>query len=302
MPSPSFLRRRLVATITLAASTFDGSANTLTLPAPGTEQAPVGFRISASVQKAGGVSMGTARIRIWGLTPAQMNACAQLAFHPLSVPNNTIALADGAGSLVFSGTILQAWPDYSQSPDVCLDVQAMTGYFAKLNPVPPSSYQGAADSAGAMSTLATAMGFAAEDNYALSGQAAPKVSNPYLPGSAMQQAQALAQMAGMDLYVDDGTLAFTPKGQARQTLAVPMVSKDTGLAGYPAVDKMGINFECLYNPAVRFGRLVQLVTLVPQATGTWRCVSIAHELESEVPDGQWFSNVWVTDNAVAIIP
>lgn len=304
MPSPSFVRRRLVATVTLAASTFDGSNNTLTLPAPGTEQLPVGFRISANIEKAGGVSMSTARIRIWGLTPAQMNACAQLAFHPLQVPNNQISLATGDGTMVYSGTILQAWPDYSRSPDVCLDLRAMTGYFDKLAPAVPSSYQGSADTSLAVQQLqqTTAQFPNFEDNFPLYGLTAPKVQNLYTPGTTVQQAQAVAQAANMDIYFDDHTIAICPKGCARRTAAVPVVSATTGLRGYPAVDRMGINFECLYNPAILFGGLVQLQSLVPQATGQWRCVSIAHDLESEVPDGAWFSNVWVTDNAVAIIP
>lgn len=71
----------------------------------------------------------------------------------------------------------------------------------------------------------------------------------------------------------------------------PIISKDTGLVGYPTFDGVGVNFQTLFNPAVMFGGAVNLETDNQRAAGEWLVTSVAHQLECEKPGGAWFSNV-----------
>jgi hypothetical protein len=61
--------------------------------------------------------------------------------------------------------------------------------------------------------------------------------------------------------------------------------------GYPTFDGVGVNFQIVFNPAVRFGGSIQIVTDIPQAAGQWIVTSVNHQLESEKPGGAWFSTV-----------
>ena len=285
----SFSAKSLKATITLGKGTFAGGGNQVIL---------TGLRIVADIDKAGGISMGTARFKIYGMRQVDMNQLTMLAFHPLTNPNNTIrieATDDGITSVAYDGTIISAWAEYQAAPDVYLTMTAMTGYYASINPVTPTSFKGATDVATIMSGLAAQMGFAFEGN-----GVSVSLSNPYLQGTALEQARSVARAANLDLYLDDKTLAITQKGVARGTQAIPLISKDTGLVGYPSFDRMGISFTCLYNPAILFGGLIKIQSAVTIANGQWRVVSVGHTLESEKPSGAWFSHIWCTDNVLTV--
>lgn len=286
----SFTLKGLTAIITLGAGTFAGGATQVTL---------TGLRIIANIDKAGGVSMGTARFKIYGMLQADMNQLTMIAFHPLQNPNNKIqiiAIDDGNESTVYSGTIISAWAEYGAAPEVYLTVSALTGYFSLINPVAPTSYKTGLPVSKIMGDLAKLAGFTLENN----GVTAV-LPTSYFPGTALEQIKECAKAANIDYYLDDDTLAICPKGLARNTPTIPLMSKDTGMVGYPSFDRMGISFSALYNPALRFGGLVTIKSDVLRANGTWRIVSVAHDLESLVPDGKWFTHIWCTDNALTVI-
>ena len=168
-------------------------------------------------------------------------------------------------------------------------------YFNQLQPVPPTSIKGSVDVATLMGKLAAGMGYTFENN-----GVSVQVSNPYLANTYLEQAKALAKMAGVDLYVDDTVLAITPANTPRMQTIIPQVSALSGLKGYPTFDGVGVHFETLFNPAITFGGSVELVTAIPQANGQWIGTSTAHQLESEKPGGAWFSMVRGNKSGLAI--
>ena len=186
---------------------------------------------------------------------------------------------------MFSGNIVNAWGNYQGMPNVFLHIQAQSAYFHQLNPISPRSYKGPIDVASIMSQIASTMGFTFENN-----GVSVQLGDTYLPGTGMDQAKALAKAAGIDMYLDDTVLAITLPNQPRHTV-IPEISAKSGLNGYPTFDGVGVNFQTIFNPSLTFGGRVKLVTDLPQAAGTWIITSISHQLESELPNGQWFSQV-----------
>lgn len=283
----SFTKKRIRTTITLSNV---ASANTITLN---------GLRTIVDVQHAGGMMMSTATMRIYGMQQSDMNQLTTLAWRVLSVVRNTVRVEVGDDvnglSEAFSGQILNAWADYQTAPDVFLHIEAQAAYFDQINPVPVSSYPDSADVATIMATLAKTMGLAFENN----GVNA-KLSNPYLPNTALEQARAVAKAANIDLYIEGATMAITPKGVARNG-GIPQINPDSGLIGYPTFDRIGIAFSCLYNPAIRFGGQVTVNSAVQPACGTWRVYAVSHQLESERPSGAWFSQIRCTENGLVPI-
>lgn len=283
-------KKELMFVITLGTGTFGSSTNNqITLQ---------GFRASALIEKAGGNQMSTLRAQIYGVTQSDMNSVTTLQWKPKAIIPNTVQVyaIDGAQqTLVFSGNVVNAWGDYTAMPDVFLQIQAQSAYFGQLNAVPPRSYNGQIDVASVMAQIASSLGYTFENN-----GVSVQLSNQYLANTGMEQAKTLAKAAGIDLYLDDTVLAITPPNTPRSTSFIPQISAQSGLRGYPTFDGVGVNFLTLFNPSVKFGGSVQLVTSIPQAAGQWIVTSISHKLESEKPGGSWFSNVRGNANGLAV--
>jgi hypothetical protein len=247
-----------------------------------------GFRATVDIDKAGGMMMGTLRAQIYGVKQSDMNSITTLQWKPRSLIPNTVEVyaIDGAQeTLVFTGNIVNAWGNYQGMPEVFLQIQAQSAYFAQLTPVAPRSYKGQIDVASIMAQIARTMGFTFENN-----GVNVQLSDMYLANTGLEQAKTLARAAGIDLYVDDGILAITPPNTPRKGL-IPEISKETGLLGYPTFDGVGVNFQILFNPSVVFGGSIKLVTDIVQAAGQWVVTSVAHRLEAEKPGGAWFSTI-----------
>lgn len=281
-------KKQLRFIITLGDSKFAGDNDTVTLQ---------GFRASVHVDKAGGIQMSTLRARIYGISAADMTRLASFNWKiGLWQPNKIQVFAiDGTvETQVFAGNIVNAWADYQNMPDVFLHVQARLGERAALAAVPPRSFKGGVDVASVMSQIARDAGFTFENN-----GVDVKLSDIYLSNTALEQIKDLAKWAGIDYYLDDGVLAICPKNVPRGGL-VPSISRDTGLVGYPTFDGFGLNFQTLFNPAVTFGGKVAVVSDVPQANGQWFVSSVAHMLDSEKPDGAWYSQIRALPNEFSV--
>jgi hypothetical protein len=277
-------KKQLKFVITLQTGTFGSSnSNTITLE---------GFRSEANINKAGGMMMGELRAQIWGVSQSDMNSCTTLQWQPKSLNQNTVQVyaIDGAQStLVFQGNIVNAWGVYDNMPDVYLMIQAQSAYFNQLQPVAPTSLQGSVDVATLMGQLASNMGYTFENN-----GVSVQLSNPYLPNTGMEQAKALAQAAGVDLYLDDNVLAITLQNQPRSMSTIPQISATSGLTKYPTFDGVGVSFEMLFNPAVKFGGSISLLTsvkAVSNVSSQWIVTSLAYNLEGEKYNGKWFTRV-----------
>jgi hypothetical protein len=282
--------KQLRFVITLGTGTFGNSSNNvITLE---------GFRARVNIDKAGGMQMGTLRASIFGVSQSDMNSITTLQWKPRALIFNTLQVYTIDGdqtSLIFQGNIVNAWPQYQNQPDVFLMIQAQAAYFNALKPVAPRSFQGAVDVANVMSQIAASMGLAFENN-----GVSVQLNNTYLANADLEQAKTLARAAGVNLYIDDTTLAITPYGGFRSG-QIPEIGPNSGLDGFPTFDGVGVNFQCLFNPAIIFGGRINLVTSVKQAAGQWIVTSIAHTLDSESPDGNWFSTVRGNANGLAIV-
>ncbi len=87
--------------------------------------------------------------------------------------------------------------------------------YENAKPVQPTSQPGSQDVATLMSTVAQKAGLQFENN-----GVNVKIQNPYLPGTAIQQMHALAEMAGIERIVDCGTsgdlaVQWQPAGRGR---------------------------------------------------------------------------------------
>lgn len=251
---------------------------------------PDGLQIRAHVEKVGGYALGSAEIRISGLTLDFMNKVSSLGLSIRRKRTNSVRLEAGDDqsgmATVFQGTIDETWHDFTNPPESALAITAYTGLREQLLPIPPTSRPGPVDAVTIMSDLAGKMGLGFEN----AGVQGVQLNNPYFPGTAREQVILCAEAGGFEQVIDTGVLVIFPKDGARDGL-IPVINKDTGLVGYPSMGGQN-NIRCrtLFNPALAHNGKVKIESIIGPANGTWKINILTHDLESETPGGGWFTD------------
>lgn len=230
-----------------------------------------------------------ASVKIYGMHQKDMNALTTIFFNVTKrfVPNNLIIEQNsGAGwTQVFSGMITDAQPRYRGMPNVFFEIVAMTGYQWQITPVPPLSFRGTVPVDTIARQIAASMNF----SYINSGVTA-SVTNEYLPGTNMDQLDRLCQKSRTQYVIAGDVLYIYPTGQFIASIPILQLSPQSGLDGYPELEKFGLVITALFNPSLTAGGRVQVVgSQVPNANGIWSPFVVDHALEANLPGGQWHS-------------
>lgn len=252
-----------------------------------------GLRCSVNIVKEG-IGFARGDLQIWGMSLDLMNRLTVLnKVRQEQQRFNTVLISAGdeesGVATCFGGIIREAWADGRGAPDVLFHVSADSALYTTLKPVPPISFNGTVDGALVLAGIAQQMGYSLEN----SGVTA-QLNNPYYPGTLKSQLQAVCEHVPCEYYIDDvkKVVAVWPKGKARDPEGSPvLISKDTGMISYPSFSQAGIQLSTLYNPNIEFGRAVTVESQFTSANGFWRVSSLAHRLESNVPGGQWFTDI-----------
>lgn len=254
-----------------------------------------GLRVIAQIQSGNGSVSPFAKIQIFNLNLNAINQLTKIKWNTDREGKfNFVKLEaniNGEYSTVYEGTIHFAYPNFGSVPDVVLTIDSSIAMNHQINAVAPTSYKGEVDIAQAISTLCQQMGMRFENN----GVNA-KVSNPYLPQTALEQVRALCTATNTSLYMDLNTIAITPQGKARE-VQIPVISPQSGLIGYPTpLMQGGVTFSCLYDPLLKFGGLVEIQnSLIEAANGRWLIQGLSLSLESGVPNGKWQADIQAFD-------
>jgi hypothetical protein len=277
----TFSQRAIDLTFQLGTGSFgETGSNTVTVS---------GLRVSAKITKAGGRSMSSAQLRIYGMTRSVMNSLSTLGMVATLQRRNTVTVQAGdvgpQMATAFIGTIVNGYIDFQSMPEVAFQVEAYSGVIEAVKPIPPSSFPGTADVALIMQGLARQAGLNFENNGVTT-----KLTNEYFAGSAREQMLACAEHANIEWLIDNGTLAIWPKNGKRRT-GTAVVSPQTGLVGYPSYTSKGISLRTLFNSTIRLGDAIEVRSDLKEACGAWNVFNLDHDIEAQVPHGQWFSTM-----------
>ena len=280
-----FKKRALAARFTL-----DAAAGTFTSDGKNTVDVS-GVRMRASLVNNMSTTMDSLELEVWGLPLAIMNKLTILQNGYTQGIQNQVELTAGDGqnmSLIFSGQIFTAWADFSGQPEGVFILQAFSCLSSAYASVPPLSYKGVIDAA----TVANSIALQMTPPLTLHNSGVNvQLHDVALPGDAMQQLRKLARMADFQWSTDEmGVLAIWPRGKPRDTLGLD-INQDTGLVGFPSYNDKGIAFSTIFNPSLRVNGPVNIYSASSPANGVWYPFNVTHDLESEMPDGRWFSHV-----------
>lgn len=280
----SFVNRQLRVTLILAGGNTlfpNTNSNTLTL---------TDMKISAKVQSVARQATQMS-LKIYGMTGPDMNALTVAWANPPVVLNHLVKLEAAVGSgwtQIFNGTIIEAQPQFSAAPDVYFSILGRTGYFAQINPAPPTTYKGAVPIATIVKTLAAAMGLNFTD-----GGTTGVLTNPYLGGTLYDQMRQACASTNTDFYVQGETLLICDSQRPNTKVVQPAVilNEGSGLIGYPVYDRAGLDVAAVFDPAFLCGTPIKIESIVPSATGEWFPYALSHDLESRSPKGNWLTRM-----------
>jgi hypothetical protein len=230
-------------------------------------------------------------LRIWGMKLADMDAMTAAWLDPNAIRNNIVILEadDGHGFRpVFSGTIIEAQPDFRAAPDVPFQVLATIRYFQQIQVVEPVSYKGDVD----VAVLGRYIADKLDMSYEQSPEVRATLTDPYFPGSIWNQLNAICKAARVDYYFQGDKLIFTPISLPFDSKPAAVLTPNTGLIGYPMYSRRGLVVTAIFDPAFLCGTAIEIQdSLVKGANGRWYPYSIEHTLEAELPGGKWLSTM-----------
>lgn len=274
-----FTKKKLEVHVTLASSTYANGMTTKVMR---------DIPITAEIEKAGFPSRDSAKIKIFGISSADMEAMSFLAFRPMASAPNVIEIYVGDEremSLAYMGDIISAVPVFQEAPDVFLEIDALSAYYAGLVAVPPYSFKGSVPISTILAQLSKQIGVSFV-NKNRSGQSA---TNPVLEGSAVQQLIRLGEEYKLNIVLSNGVLTWLP--QAGSGVIVARLSKDSGLFGYPSLTSNGVSLTAEYINNMALGDLVQVSSVVPRASGVWQVVGLHHQLGQLVDNAPWTTKI-----------
>jgi hypothetical protein len=238
---------------------------------------------------------------------------------PLSGPAQPLAK-------IFQGQITSAMIVLLDQPNSIFEVTAHTGSFEASEMIDPTSYAGPIAAEQVLQTLASNANYTFENN-----GCHEILTDPYFVGSIRDQmTQCIRATKTFEWNgLDNGTLAIWPKGgfRAESTsgnntiatptvtpastgnqivvtapLELPLISPDTGMVGYPTTWNLAgtLVVTTEFNFDLKLGRRCKIQNAIdpetgqselPFADGIYVMQSIEHDLESEMPDGAWFTTL-----------
>jgi len=290
-----FVKRRINIEFTLksavsGASSFLGpdgkptGKNTLTLTGP---------RVQAKITNIGaGGAANQCQVSIYGMQLSHMNSLSTLGKVVFLLPKDAFTIYAGEEDplpVVFSGEVINAYINLQGAPNTPFVVDGQGAFSSNAAIAPATSYRDGVDVARVIEYIATElMGLKFENN-----GVSVIMPKQYYPGSPMTQLIAAAYAAGIAWTVERGVVAIWPKTGARRASNPLIVSKKTGMIGYPTYTGYGITVKSIFNPAIRFGDRIEVESSLDEkqkllsASGPWNICKLDAELASETPKGPW---------------
>jgi len=192
--------------------------------------------------------------------------------------------------------------DLNSQPDSVMNVVAQTALLQSLQPIQAVSYPQGVSVVSAAQALAAQMGLRFEPNNVTA--VLPRMS---FAGTARQQMLKILEAAPTVQWNsgDGGVLAVWENGGPRTDVgAAPVViSYEKDMIGYPSFSNLGLGIRCAYNPNVAYYGQIKVVSSLEVANlnGLWTVFGLSHTLESELPDGQWMTEIQA-QNYAALTP
>ena len=281
----AFTQKLISASFSMSTGVFSDGGNTATVN---------NLRTHCKIVDYGGAAQALLDMTIYGLPLNVMNQLSTVGAQISQIAKNSITVQTGdenGMSNVFMGNILNGFVDAQKMPEVGFHIIGRPGQYSAVQPAQPISQSGPVNAVSLLQQLAGQMGL----NFVNQGVPAIMLSNPYYPGNATTQVDAIASHAGINYSTSLGNLTIFKSGQGSPGTPIS-VAKDSipPMVGYPAFNSAKIIVTTGFNPKLIRNATIQVQSDLTPACGQWSVTSIEHDLDSMTPHGRWFSIVEAT--------
>ncbi|SFN29700.1 hypothetical protein SAMN05216516_10522 [Izhakiella capsodis] len=245
------------------------------------------IKSTASLGSVIGMTGTTANVSLYGLSLeriAELSGKANGNFLRSEQKIDMAIYADDA--LVFYGVMTASIANMNLAPEAGLMIAASANADMQSRAVSPFSARGAQDLTDVISSVCSAAGYTAE----FSGIKGMKTSgSPHFEGSVLDQLHQICIAYGLAMQVSPPAKVAFWKSDSKRDDVTPYISKEYGLIGYPVFSNGGVMFQTQYSSLLQIGRVIELKTEVPWASGKYKLTSVSHELSSWLSSGSWHS-------------
>ena len=269
----AFDQKKIEVRILLQQSSFSSGGNLKTI-----KELPV----TIDVNKGGFPSRDSAKIRIYGMLQSDMEALTFLSFRPLESNKSSISVYAGNDedmALVFMGDVTSAKPVFDAAPNVYMEFEAISGYYAGLVAIPPYTFKGDVP----VSTILTELCNKAGYSFVNKNFGSVSAKNPCLEGTAIQQIIQLAKEYKLNIVLDGERLIWREKEGGQ---VIRILGDKSGLFSYPSFNNNGLSLKCEFMDCM-LGDTVRVNSIVPRSSGLWKIIGISHSLGYLITDAPW---------------
>ncbi|CRY10492.1 hypothetical protein [Yersinia enterocolitica] len=183
---------------------------------------------------------------------------------------------------IFSGGIFASYANMNGQPETALIMNAVAGLSLKTSSSSAFSQPGAVPVSTMLGAICNIFGFKL-NAHGLDGIIA---QSPNFAGSPMDQIRDICLAHGLRYQIFDNVVTVWPEKSAIDDV-VPLVSSESGLIGYPVFSQNGMTFQTQFSTLLSQGRVIELVTSLPNASGRYLLNVVEHFLSSWTEGGSW---------------
>jgi hypothetical protein len=275
----TYKKRSLKFQFTLKSGAFDDrGGNILTID---------NIKAELEVGAYGGVTGTTLDARVYGLSMEKMALLSYKGIQLNGAKQNMIKIwADEEP--IFFGSIMNCFADMNQMPDAPLHIMATATGFEQSVIAADFSARGSVSVADIITSIAKPIGYTVVNNGVKDVR-----DNPYYSGDPISQIRQCARDAGIEIDISLMVISIWTRG-GRKDEVKPFISPEYGLIGYPVFNNYGISFSCIYSNLIIRGRELELVTSLPNASGTYTIQAAKHYLSTWTEGGPWMTTGWAS--------
>lgn len=241
------------------------------------------LRISFDIDKTINEKPNPATIRVWNLNSSHLNQILSGAF-------DKVALSVGYQTLtqIYSGDITKASVQ-RHDLDFILTLECADGFRAYTQARITSTLKSGSNDEQILTELSKTLPNVNLGTVEVTNKRQlprGKVMN----GDTRELLNRLARNSGADWSIQDGELVFLPKNKVLKAEAI-LISQETGMVNAPEHTDDGLELQCLLNPQLVIGGLVEVKSILDYFNGQYKVVKLLHS--GDAMEGDWLSKMTV---------
>ncbi|MBS6673455.1 MAG: hypothetical protein KH259_05025 [Haemophilus paraphrohaemolyticus] len=241
------------------------------------------LRISFDIDKTINEKPNPATIRVWNLNRSHLNQILSGAF-------DKVALSVGYQTLtqIYSGDITKASVQ-RHDLDFILTLECADGFRAYTQARITSTLKSGSNDEQILTELSKTLPNVNLGTVEVTNKRQlprGKVMN----GDTRELLNRLARNSGADWSIQDGELVFLPKNKVLKAEAI-LISQETGMVNAPEHTDDGLELQCLLNPQLVIGGLVEVKSILDYFNGQYKVVKLLHS--GDAMEGDWLSKMTV---------